>query len=29
MIVDTPSQVIGLKEIFDDKDFPSAVFVLH
>jgi len=27
MIFDTPSQVTGLKEIFDDKDFPSAVFV--
>ena len=29
MLFNTPSQVIGLKEVFDDKDFPSAVFVLR
>jgi para-nitrobenzyl esterase len=28
MLFDTPAQVIGLTEVFDDKDFPSAVFVL-
>ena len=29
MIFDTSDRVIGLKEVFDDKNFPSAVFVLH
>jgi para-nitrobenzyl esterase len=28
MLFDTTDKVIGLKEVFDDKDFPSAVFVL-
>ena len=28
MVFDTPSHVIGLKEVFDDKSFPSAVFVM-
>jgi para-nitrobenzyl esterase len=28
MLFDTPAQVTNLKEVFDDKDFPSAVFVL-
>ena len=27
MLFDTPARVTGLKEIFDDKNFPSAVFV--
>ena len=28
MVFDTPSLAVSLKEVFDDKDFPSAVFVL-
>jgi para-nitrobenzyl esterase len=28
MVFDTPSQVTKLNEVFDDKDFPSSVFVL-
>ena len=29
MLFNTPAQLVGLKQVFDDKDFPSAVFVLH
>ncbi len=29
MLFDTPAQATDLKDVFDDKDFPSAVFVLR